>query len=553
MADRITTCVLMVLAAAIMARAGEAERRAVFHVQYVAEGAVYIDGGTADGLAEGMTVDLSRRAPGAAALSAQVVAHAVIKAVASQSAVCELQAKMLEPLAGDEARLTNQDEVARVRTEAAKARRHYLQVVEFTSGDPLEEEVREYVPRPPLDEVNRVRGRIAFERSSIINHDAGGGSSSETGAMIRIDWSRINGSYWTLTGYWRGAMTSSNPAQQSLLDVLNRTYQIGLFYANPKSRYSFGVGRLILPWASSLGTLDGGYAARRFGSNVTAGFFAGSTPDPTQWNYDPNRETAGAFVNLEKGSYEASHWSGTAGIAFTRVHWRPERQYLFVENIYSFGRVFSIFQNLEADYRNPKLTNGQTGAQLSRSFITVRLQPTKRIGFDLNHNYFRGVPTFDQRLIGTGLLDRYLFTGLSGGVRVEPINNLLVTATLGDSRRNGDPNHAINQFYGATWKRLPWFNLRLDGRYGRFSSSFGNGSFESVGVSRQMRENMRLELQYGLQNTQSRYVSQTHAHFLNAIVDWQFHRHYFVNGGWLMYRGQSQNYDQIYLFTGYRF
>ena len=128
------------------------------------------------------------------------------------------------------------DEMSRVRADVNQGRRHYLQVLEFTDGDPLEDEIREYVPRPPLEEVNRLRGRIAFERTAILDHDSPAASSSENGAVIRIDWSRIGGSYWTLTGYWRGSLTSTPSASQTtLLDLMNRTYQIGLFYANPKS------------------------------------------------------------------------------------------------------------------------------------------------------------------------------------------------------------------------------------------------------------------------------------------------------------------------------
>ena len=212
---------------------------------------------------------------------------------------------------------------------------------------------------------------------------------------------------------------------------------------------------------------------------VTVGMFAGSNPDPTQWNYAPNRQTVGSFINMETGSYDGVHWSGTAGIAFSRINWRPERQYLFVENNFSIGRTFSIFQTAQADYRNPKLMNGATGAQLSQSFLTLRYTPRKRISFDVSDNYFRGVPTFDLRLIGTGLLDQYLFTGVSGGIRVEPIDNLMVTVNFGSSRRNGDTSHAINQAYGVGWRHLPIWDLRFDARYSTFSSSFGSGSYES--------------------------------------------------------------------------
>lgn len=530
------------------------ERRTVFSVRYIAQGAVYIDAGSNEGIVPGMIVEISRRGAGAAAIDRQRVATTVVTAVATASAVCEIQSKALDPATGDDASLSSADEMTRVRTDVNQGRRHYLQVLEFTDGDPLEDEIREYVPRPPLEEVNRLRGRIAFERTAIIDHDSAAASSSENGAVIRIDWSRIGGSYWTLTGYWRGNLTSTQSASQTtLLDLMNRTYQIGLFYANPKSDWRFGIGRLILPWASSLGAIDGGYAARKVTRKVTVGMFAGTNPDPTQWNYAPNRQTIGSFVNMETGSYDNVHWSGTAGIAFTRVNWRPERQYVFLENNYSIGRKFSIFQTAQADYRDPKLMNGATGAQLSQSFLTLRYTPRKRISFDVSDNYFRGVPTFDQRLIGTGLLDQYLFTGLSGGVRIEPIDNLMVTANFGNSRRNGDTSHAVNQAYGVTWRRMPIWDLRLDVRYSSFSSSFGSGSYESVGVTRELLDGLRLQFQGGIQNTQSAYVSQTRARFFNSMIDWQIGRHYFVMAGWLTYRGLSQNYDQVSLSLGYRF
>jgi len=552
-------CVVAVLALAgrgqtLTGEAPAPARRTVFSVGYVAQGAVYIDAGSAEGIVPGMIVEIARHQAGTAAVSRQPVATAVVSAVATASAVCEIQSKVLEPAKGDEARLSAADEMSRVRADVSQARRHYLQVLEFTDGDPLEDEIREYVPRPLSEEVNRLRGRIAFERTAIIDHDSAAASSSENGAVIRIDWSRIGGTYWTLTGYWRGSLTSTqSAAQTTLLDLMNRTYQIGLFYANPKSLWRLGIGRLILPWASSLGAIDGGYAARKVSRAVTVVIFAGTNPDPTQWNYAPNRQTIGSFVNVETGSYDGVHWSGTAGIAFSRINWRPERQYLFVENNFSMGRTFSIFQTAQADYRDPKLMNGATGVQLSQSVITLRYTPRRRISFDVSDNYFRGVPTFDQRLIGTGLLDQYLFTGVSGGVRLEPVDNLMVTVDLGESRRNGDTSHAVNQAYGVTWKRLPILDLRLALRYNSFGSSFGTGSYESAGITRELSDSLRLEFQGGVQNTQSVYTSQTRARFFNSMIDWQLGRHYFLMAGWLNYRGLAQNYDQISISLGYRF
>ena len=110
---------------------------------------------------------------------------------------------------------------------------------------------------------------------------------------------RIDGSYWNFTGYWRGRLSNqSGAAPQTVTDLLNRTYQIGAYYNNPNSNYVAGFGRFLLPWAPSLSTIDGGYFGRRLGKHFTTGMFAGSTPNPTAWNYDPNRQMAGSFRQL---------------------------------------------------------------------------------------------------------------------------------------------------------------------------------------------------------------------------------------------------------------
>ena len=55
----------------------------------------------------------------------------------------------------------------------------------------------------------------------------------------------------------------------------------------------------------------------------------------------------------------------------------------------------------------------------ARSYVTLRYQPHPLITFDLNHNYFSEIPTFDERLLATGLVDKLLFEGPSAGVRLD--------------------------------------------------------------------------------------------------------------------------------------
>ena len=537
-------------------RAQSAEQRTAFRIRQIAANTVYLDGGAAGGLVEGMRLTVKRLPEGEALLSARVIGELTVISVASHSAACEITTQEVPFQKGDLAQLSPEDQKRLPGARATGTGRKYAQVVTFSEGDPLDEEQRAYVPRPPLPEVNRIRGRVAVEHSTINDRSGSNASSRQEGVVVRADMTRLGGTYWNFSGYWRGRLNNRQRGleQQTLTDLLSRTYHIGFQYNSPSSPYVAGFGRLLLPWANSLSTLDGGYFGRRMGQSTTVGLFAGSTPDPSAWNYDPNRQIAGAFANFEKGSYETVRGSSTVGIALTRVRWKPERQFAFVENSLLFKRAVSIYHNLEADLlKQGRMGSDTSGAVLSRSFLTLRVQPHSRLALDLNHNYFRWVPTFDSRLIGTGLVDKFLFQGLSGGLRLELPYRVMVYTNLGQSKRDQDLRASWNQLYGLTLTRIPRTGIRADFRYSRFDSSYGQGTYRSLSLIREIGEGFRLEVQGGQQWFQSPLTAQNGARFLNISGDWFLGRHYFLGGALLMYRGDVQDYDQILLNLGYRF
>jgi len=539
-----------VTAGSLFPGAQEGQVRTSFQVKYVAEGSVYLDAGSKAGLAEGMKLTV-RRKPGEAA-----VAELAVTAVAEASSVCEVKSSHDELRVGDVAELPPEDvQVAQAALSAPHARK-YAQVVTFTEGDPLDEEARAKVEHPPLPEVNRIRGRIGFEYNAIRDRSGSGLLSSQEGLVFRADMTRIGGTYWNLTGFWRGRLNSNSGGTaepQTLYDVVNRTYHLTLYYNNPKSAWVAGFGRFYLPWAVSLDTIDGGYFGRRIGSHTTVGIFAGSTPDPTSWNYNPNRQMAGSFFNYSGGDYQALRYSSTSGVALSRVNWRPERQFAFFENSIFYKRYLSIYHSLEVDDYRAAQTPGTQGTGVSRSFLTVRIQPVKFLSFDLNHNYFQNVPTFDPRLLGTGLLDKLLFQGLSAGFRLNLPYRVDLYASLGRSTNTGDVRRSLNQMYGVTLGTIWRTGVRADARFSRFDSSFGRGTYQVLILSRQMGEFLRLDLQAGQQNYTSTLTSQSHSLFFTGDADLAITRHYFLGGGATAYRGQVQNYDQVYINLGYRF
>src|SRR5882762_4384393 len=386
--------------------------RTVFHVKHVQQETAYLDGGRSSGLSEGMTLVIKDEAKAAAkdgtgGSAGGPVAEIVVIGVAETSAVTEIRTPTRDIVPGDLAFLSSEDTQAQVDQQTMSATRKYPAVITFTESDLLDDEARAFVPRPPLPSVNRMRGLIGLDYMDTMNHDASQSRSSEIGAIFRADFTRIGGTFWNLSGYWRGRLNSfSASTQPTLQDLLNRTYHLELTYQNPQSRWVAGVGRMYLPWASSLNTIDGGYFGARIRKITTIGIFGGSTPDPTSWNYNPNQKMGGTFVNFGGGSYENVHVSSTSGVGANLLKWHMQDPFILLENMINYKRFFSIYHSFQADRPQGNPAVPSPGAGISQSFFTVRLVPIQRLEISLNDTYFRNIPTFDATLIGTGLLDR---------------------------------------------------------------------------------------------------------------------------------------------------
>ncbi|PYX62770.1 MAG: hypothetical protein DMG78_32740, partial [Acidobacteria bacterium] len=308
-----------------------------------------------------------------------------------------------------------------------------------------------------MPSVNRARGRIGIDYMGTSFHGTGGGTNTNLGLVARMDMTRLGGTYWNLSGYWRGRLNSSSyTGTPTVQDLLNRTYHLSMTYDNPNSAWVAGFGRMYLPWATSLDTLDGGYFGRRVSHGATLGVFAGSTPDPTSYSYNPNRRIGGAFVNFEGGTFDAFRYTSTSGVALSTINWKIDRPFVFFENGLYYKRYVAIYDSLQADSPVGYQAGGSPGAGIGRNFLTVRVQPHQRIELDANYTYFRDLPTFDPTLLASNLLEKYLFQGFSGGVRVEVLKNIWVYTNLGRSSASTDKSHSLNELYGLTLGRIPW-------------------------------------------------------------------------------------------------
>lgn len=531
-----------------------------FHVRYVSGTDVYVDGGRDAGLSEGTALVLKQDPTKPAndsmnpAIQPGITAKLTVVAVASTSAVCEVNKSARNVVPGDVVSLPDNEVEKLVEENALGSTRQYPIVVSFSEGDPLDEDVRDEIPRPPLPEINQIRGRLGFDTSLITASGQGGITTREYGMVFRADFTRILGTHWNLNGYWRGEFQSgSTPSQPTMQDVLNRTYLMSLSYINPRSPWTAGIGRLYLPWASSLEAIDGLYVGRNIQSHSVVTLFAGSTPDPAAWDYNPQRRIGGAYFNIHGGSYEALHYASTAGIGVEMLNWSITRPFGFTENEISFKRYFSLFHSMQIDKPTPNPSTPAVSAGLGQSLFSLRVQLHPRVTLDVTDTYFRDVPTYDPTLVGTGLLDAYLYQGINGGARIEFPFHVAGYFSLGQSNDSTDPKNSLNKLFGVTVSNILRTGLQADARYSKFDSAFASGTYTTLTLSRDLLDNLRLNLQGGRYAYTSSAAANSNSNFVNFTFDTNLGSHLFVESMFTAQRGGSLNYNQWTNTLGVRF
>ena len=545
---------------AAMQQSATAPTRTEFHIRYINGTNLYIDAGRNADLSEGMQLVLKQATnkqtadKDNAALEPGVIARVKVVSVATTSAVCEIESTTRELTDKDVLSLPNAEVEKIVEKHTLGNTRVYPMILSFTTGDPLDEEIRDAVPQPAIPEINQSRGRIGFDMSMIQGLGQGASRSAEYGLVLRADISRIHGTYWNLNGYWRGAlMTGATTSQPTMQDLMNRTYQMSLTYVNPRSHWTAGVGRLYIPWANSLEVIDGGYVARKLTGSTTAGLFFCSTPDPTAWNYNPQQEIGGAFFNVHGGSFDKLYYTSTTGFGMNMLSWSINRPFVFTENDVSYKHNFSIYHSMQIDQPTANPTMPALKWGLGQSLLTIRYQVVPRVTLDLNHTYFRDVPTYSSTLLGTGLLDQYLFQGISGGARIEFPYHVTGYFTLGNSSTSTDKSSSMNMMFGASVSNIWKTGMRADVSYSKFSSSFAIGNYRTVTVSRNVGEKFMLNLQGGQQTYTSPLSSNSGNYFANIMVEANLGQRYFFQNAFTTQLGGTQDYNQWTSTFGIRF
>ncbi len=115
--------------------------------------------------------------------------------------------------------------------------------------------------------------------------------------------------------------------------LINRTYHLNVTYENPDSRLVAGFGRLYLPWAPSLDTIDGGYFGVR--GAVTAahsGYLPAPlrTPPPGATTPTGKLRAHSSILRVAATTTRTTRAHQASGL--NAMQWHITRPFVFFEN-----------------------------------------------------------------------------------------------------------------------------------------------------------------------------------------------------------------------------
>ena len=469
--------------AALLLVGSAAAAAAGLTVKYRSAATVYLDGGSAQGLAVGDRLLVV--AKGATVAELEVVY------VAEQSASCRVVSENRAVAAGDQVVAMKKDE-PQPRPPAPRA---------VAEEPALKTALPVYPATPPP--WARYRGGVSFGYYRFADSSPSNFDFSQSTARADFSLWELGGKPYSVNLRWRGRNDTRAVGIGSLVPQTqrdDRLYELSLIYDPPQGRLGFEVGRVGISRFVGIGYLDGGLVRLRLHSGVDAGGFGGRNSDIFSSSFHGAGAKYGGFLRLFSQDLYGPH-AAEGMVAFTREFalGAVSREYLSLESRFGSGRPWSVFERAEIDLnRGWRKDLSASSTQISNlTFATTyRFAATgsATVSYDRHQNY----RTYLNRSVPEQFFDDLLRQGLRLSMSYGVNQLTWITGSAGVRFKERDTASNSVSFSGGVRREglLPW-HLSLGADAVGYSNSYTRGYQISARTGKRFVAGHQLDLSLG--------------------------------------------------------
>ncbi len=334
----------------------------------------------------------------------------------------------------------------------------------------------------------------------------------------------------------------------------------GLKIYNVSARYDFSpkttllVGRAINPKLSSVGAIDGLQFEQKLGQ-FTAGAFAGSRPDYTDYSIDPSLLQFGVYFGHQANGTHG-RMMNTVAIVEQRNAGKTDRRFIYFQHTNNLIKNLYLFGSVEADLYQVNNNEQVTAFRLYNTFVSARYRIIRPLSLSVSYSarnnmiYYESYKNFIERLLEDKTLQ-----GWRARINYRPFSRLFLGVNGGYRYRQDDPNPTKNIHGYLTFTQLPQIGGSLTGTVTWMESAYLNGMIYGAGFDHELFSGkLSLGVNYHyVDQTYSRNEEVVNQHVAEASLHWAIWRKLSLS---VNYEGTFEKeivYHRLYLNLSQRF
>jgi len=547
------------------------------HVRYRSAETVYLDNGTAAGLAVGDALDVVH--------DGRTIGRLEVIFTATRSASCRVVEENAPITAGDLVRPLDADgnQVADTETDDApgsiaapaatataanEAAAGATDAAPATSGDSAQaattpDWASSYsTSRSTRRPTTRVSGSFTLDYENFTDdEDEIDFGYSRLVGRLSLRLRDIGGTPYQFRLRLRSSQIDRNRepgADIPSTETRNRFYEAALIYDKPDGKYSYRIGRLGSSPFTGIGYLDGALGHYQITPAVAVGGFFGGRSDVTDIGFETSGLKYGLFARF-RATNTLARRPFEIYVAGVREDGDEvvNREYLALETHWDGGRIWSFYQRAELDVnRDWRRDVSGSATQLSTLSVATTARFSERSRVVISYNMYQRYRTEVDRFLPDELFNDLLRQGLRVSYRHSAPRGLSYTVDGG--LRDQDGNTDLAYFFGGSVRHNNLFSRRysLGGNVLVFSNPFTEGILVRVRTAKRFISGHRIDLDFGGRVSSHRLYDDQE----DTVYQWvrlggwlELPRRFFVRGEIELSFGDELQGQRLNVGLGYRF
>lgn len=507
-----------------------------FKVKYISVDHIYLDSGSAEGLAVGDKVQIFR--------DGKVIANLEVVYTSEHSASCKIVDKTRDIIVGDTAQAEIEIKTESIEEQETRRRQRQFQ----TNGKNGKER-----------NLTRVSGYLSLQwyQYSDIGNDHRYDFKQPT-IRFKLNAKKL----WNDEYYFRIKMRSrynerSRRYNSSVprSEWRNRLYEVSFSYENRSSLINYKAGRIISNKFSGVGYIDGLLLQHNITEQFHWGLFGGTQPEWQYSDFQTSFQKYGAFVSYQKGDYGEQRFESTLAAAGAYHSSTVSREFLYLQNSYNYGRKWNVYQSLELDI-NRDWRKKKTGESISMTglYLTGRYFMTDDLSMGLSYDNRKNYYTYEMRSLADSLFDNAFRQGLRASFSARLTRNMRLFGNSGIRDRGQGSDLTYSYMAGFNVTDLLNQRITLMLRGAGFSNLYTEGFNPSISLSKYFNGGHSFGVSYG------NYSYTLKANSQNRLNQWlrldsriELPLHMFLVGDFEYDWGDDSEGFRILAEIGYRF